>query len=316
MIIRSDELEACINGSLGEPHEFLGMHPLADLPGWVVRAWSPGAKKVTLWQKDGSVSYEMKMLDSRGFFEVHLSEITQPFSYYFHSFVKDREEEWKDPYSFLPRVTNLELQGFSQGWDRRPFLKLGAIPCSHDGVKGVSFTIWAPSAKSVHLVGDFNNWNHYSLPMRSLGSSGCRELFLPAANIGDKYKFRVLGIDGILREKTAPFGWQFEPPCGNASIVASRSNCNQNTQIPSIDPMAKPLSIYVDLFDNDLEKNKFIVEKINENFDLSPRGIREMLNLNKPIYEKTSAYGHFGRSPEDDGSFSWEKTDKISFFSK
>ena len=84
MIIRSDELEACINGSLGEPHEFLGMHPLADLPGWVVRAWSPGAKKVTLWQKDGSVSYEMKMLDSRGFFEVHLSDITQPFSYYFH----------------------------------------------------------------------------------------------------------------------------------------------------------------------------------------------------------------------------------------
>ena len=244
MIIRSDELEACINGSLGEPHEFLGMHPLADLPGWVVRAWSPGAKKVTLWQKDGSVSYEMKMLDSRGFFEVHLSDITQPFSYYFHSFFKDREEEWKDPYSFLPRVTNLELQGFSEGWDRRPFLKLGAIPCSHDGVKGVSFTIWAPSAKSVHLVGDFNNWNHYSLPMRSLGSSGCRELFLPAANIGDKYKFRVLGIDGILREKTDPFGWQFEPPCGNASIVASRSNCNQNTQIPSIDPMAKPLSIY------------------------------------------------------------------------
>ena len=60
----------------------------------------------------------------------------------------------------------------------------------------------------------------------------------------------------------------------------------------------KALSIYVDLFDNDLDKNKFVVEKINENFDLSPRGIREMLNLNKPIYEKTAAYGHFGRTPE------------------
>ena len=80
--------------------------------------------------------------------------------------------------------------------------------------------------------------------------------------------------------------------------------------------VSKPLSIYVDLFDKDLEKNKFVLEKINDNFDLSPRGIREMLNLNKPIYEKTSAYGHFGRIPEDNGSFSWEKTDKISIFSK
>ena len=80
--------------------------------------------------------------------------------------------------------------------------------------------------------------------------------------------------------------------------------------------VSKPLSIYVDLFDNDLEKKSFVEKKITENFDLSPRGIREMLNLNKPIYEKTAAYGHFGRSPQDDGSFSWEKTDKKSIFSK
>jgi S-adenosylmethionine synthetase len=80
--------------------------------------------------------------------------------------------------------------------------------------------------------------------------------------------------------------------------------------------VSKPLSIYVDLFDGDLEKNKFIEEKIRENFDLSPRGIREMLNLNRPIYEKTAAYGHFGRVPESDGAFSWENTDKIDVFSK
>ena len=70
------------------------------------------------------------------------------------------------------------------------------------------------------------------------------------------------------------------------------------------------------MFDGDLDKNKFVVEQIKENFDLSPRGIREMLNLNKPIYEKTSAYGHFGRSSEEDGSFSWEKIDKLGLFSK
>ena len=80
--------------------------------------------------------------------------------------------------------------------------------------------------------------------------------------------------------------------------------------------VSKPLSIYVNLFDNDKDKNEFVVNKIRENFDLSPRGIREMLNLNRPIYEKTSSYGHFGRTPEKNGSFSWEKTNKTDIFSK
>ena len=80
--------------------------------------------------------------------------------------------------------------------------------------------------------------------------------------------------------------------------------------------VSKPLSIYVDLFDNDEEKNKHVEKLISENFDLSPRGIREMLGLNKPIYEKTAAYGHFGRDATADGSFSWEKTDKSDVFIK
>ena len=80
--------------------------------------------------------------------------------------------------------------------------------------------------------------------------------------------------------------------------------------------VSKPLSIYVDLFDSDEEKNRHVEKLISENFDLSPRGIREMLGLNKPIYQKTSAYGHFGREPMSDGSFSWEKTDKKGVFSK
>ena len=80
--------------------------------------------------------------------------------------------------------------------------------------------------------------------------------------------------------------------------------------------VSKPLSIYVDLFDNDEEKNNHVEKLISENFDLSPRGIREMLGLNKPIYEKTAAYGHFGRDVGSDGSFSWEKTDKSGIFKK
>ncbi|WP_075501241.1 methionine adenosyltransferase [Candidatus Pelagibacter communis] len=100
------------------------------------------------------------------------------------------------------------------------------------------------------------------------------------------------------------------------NIVSSKISDKCLIQLAYAIGVSKPLSIYVNLFDNDLEKNKFVEEKIKENFDLSPRGIREMLSLNKPIYEKTSAYGHFGRSPESDGSFSWEKTDKTGIFLK
>jgi S-adenosylmethionine synthetase len=78
--------------------------------------------------------------------------------------------------------------------------------------------------------------------------------------------------------------------------------------------VSQPLSIYIDLFDGEDNKSKKIEEIISQNFNLSPRGIRELLKLNKPIYQKTAAYGHFGRQPEDNGSFSWEKTDLIKYF--
>jgi S-adenosylmethionine synthetase len=78
--------------------------------------------------------------------------------------------------------------------------------------------------------------------------------------------------------------------------------------------VSKPLSIYVKLGENDEEKNEDIKKIIEKNFDLSPRGIRELLGLNKSIYESTSAYGHFGRKPTNKGEFSWEKTDKSSIF--
>ena len=78
--------------------------------------------------------------------------------------------------------------------------------------------------------------------------------------------------------------------------------------------ISKPLSIYVKLGEDDHSKTSKVEKIIKENFDLSPRGIRELLSLNKPIYEITSSYGHFGRKPTDKGEFSWEKTDKTSLF--
>ena len=100
------------------------------------------------------------------------------------------------------------------------------------------------------------------------------------------------------------------------NVVASKIADKCLIQLAYAIGVSKPLSIYVSLFDNDLDKNKFVEDKIKESFDLSPRGIREMLGLNKPIYEKTSAYGHFGREPDKEGAFSWENTNKSDIFLK
>jgi len=100
------------------------------------------------------------------------------------------------------------------------------------------------------------------------------------------------------------------------NVVASKIAKKCEIQLSYAIGVSKPLSIYVNLFDGDSEKEKHVENLIKNNFDLSPRGIREMLNLNRPIYECTAAYGHFGRKPGSNGTFSWEKTDKTSIFKK
>ena len=98
------------------------------------------------------------------------------------------------------------------------------------------------------------------------------------------------------------------------NVVASKISSRCLIQLAYAIGVSKPLSIYVNLFDDESKKSDHVRKIINENFDLSPRGIREMLELNKPIYEKTAAYGHFGRELEKDGSFSWENIDKKGLF--
>jgi len=100
------------------------------------------------------------------------------------------------------------------------------------------------------------------------------------------------------------------------NIVASGITDKCLIQLSYAIGVSKPLSIYVKLGEKDQSKTSKVEKIIKDNFDLSPRGIRELLNLNKPIYEITSSYGHFGRKPTNKGEFSWEKTDKTSLFKK
>ena len=98
------------------------------------------------------------------------------------------------------------------------------------------------------------------------------------------------------------------------NIVAAGVSDNCLIQLAYAIGVSKPLSVYLKLPEKDKDKTEEIIKRVNKNFDLSPRGIRELLGLNKPIYETTSAYGHFGRKPSNNGHFSWEKTDKVDIF--
>ena len=98
------------------------------------------------------------------------------------------------------------------------------------------------------------------------------------------------------------------------NIVASGVSKKCLIQLSYAIGVSKPLSIYLKLAEEDEDKTNELIKIINNNFDLSPRGIRELLGLNKPIYEITAAYGHFGRKSNEKGEFSWEKTDKVNLF--
>ena len=103
MIISSEEIESCRTGQTGNPHQWLGMHKLGEASGLVVRVWDPGALKISVLQPGGNKSFEMKMVHSSGFFELHLPRRRKLFKYSLLSVYAGGDRQWEDPYSFLPR---------------------------------------------------------------------------------------------------------------------------------------------------------------------------------------------------------------------
>ena len=127
--------------------------------------------------------------------------------------------ELDDPYAFMPTLGELDLHLAREGRHEELYEKLGAHVREVDGVEGVAFAVWAPSARSVSVVGDFNSWDGRLHPMRSLGSSGIWEVFLPGVGAGNRYKFELLTPDGEVRLKADPLAFETEVPPKTASIV-------------------------------------------------------------------------------------------------
>lgn len=193
-----------MEGRHHDPHHFLGIH------GPLIRLWRPGAEKIYL-EVQGEV-FEAEKGMAEGLFEYRLKQSITSSDYriYHPSGLLGL-----DPYSQLPMIGEIDLFLFNQGSHYHLYSVLGAQ------VKqgGVQFAVWAPNAAGVSLVGDFNHWNGRMNPMRSMGSSGIWELFIPGLQEGEKYKFEIRTKEGYLRLKSDPFAFYSQLRPETASIA-------------------------------------------------------------------------------------------------
>ena len=244
------ELTALVDATETCPHRFLGLHPLGD-GGCVVRCLLPGALSVAVVEVGSkAAAIPMARLHAVGLFEqVIPGRVTLRYrlrATYPDGFVGEIE----DPYRFLPTISEDDLFLLGKGDDHRSHHKLGAHLRTIDGVAGVSFAVWAPSARRVSVVGDFNYWNGRAHPMRALGASGIWEIFLPGLAAGARYKFELVGPhDRTPFLKTDPYGLHFEPSPHHAAIVCDLSGFvwNDAAWMESRrrqDPRTRPLSVY------------------------------------------------------------------------
>ena len=187
----------------------------------VVRAFLPNAAGITVIDyANKRKKYPMERLHADGFFEVTIADREEWFRYQLEYTDADGNT-WRsyDPYSFSPTLSEFDRHLFGAGTHYEIYEKMGGRLMTHEGARGAAFSVWAPNAKAVSVIGDFNNWDARRSPMRRLGESGIWELFLPAAAEGDKYKFHVTQCDGRVVDKTDPYGVYAEVRPNNASVL-------------------------------------------------------------------------------------------------
>jgi 1,4-alpha-glucan branching enzyme len=198
----------------GDPFSFLGPHAQGEET--LVRVWLPGANEVDLLASDGSPLGRMRCSDPDGLFEL---ELPQAQRYRLRIHWPDGVQESEDPYAFGPLLGETDLYLFAEGNHRQLWRCLGASPVEHEGVPGVRFAVWAPNARRVSVVGDFNNWDGRRHPMRLCYPAGVWELFIPRLQPGECYKYEILGSHGVLPLRADPMAQSTEAPPATASRV-------------------------------------------------------------------------------------------------
>jgi 1,4-alpha-glucan branching enzyme len=230
-------------GEHGDPHAILGAHPRGD--GVTIRAFRPHADAVSAVVE--GKEHPLALVHDGGIFAGTVPGKVVPDYRLAVTYGGDTHTH-DDPYRYLPTLGAIDLHLLGEGRHEDLWERLGAHVQRYDLTTGVSFAVWAPNARGVRVAGDFNFWDGRGYPMRSMGSSGVWELFVPGVGAGTCYKFDVLGADGVWRQKADPFAFHTQVPPQTASVVfESTYRWNDESWLrarTARSPYIEPMSVY------------------------------------------------------------------------
>lgn len=269
-----DEMDAICSGHFrGDPFSVLGMHLCSKnilTPFLYVRTFQPQAQKVELVLVKTKQSIEMKKIHSDGLFEMAFPDETEFFEYYFKVTLHSGETyETEDAYRFWPVLGDMDLYLFNEGNHKDIYQKLGSHLITHQGVSGVSFAVWAPNAKRVSVVGNFNDWDGRRHMMRPRGSSGVWEIFIPHLPEWTIYKYEIVGANGdLLPLKIDPYGRAFEmrPKTGTLVINPNKYQWHDHEWCATKRHKANALDSAISIYEvhlgswrrNSMEQNRWL----------------------------------------------------------
>ena len=244
--VSTDDIDLLVDGVSINPHAILGAHPHDDAV--TIRVLRPMAEAVTV--RSGEDSFPMEH-EHRGVWRVVVPQAEIP-DYRIDVDYGEGPRPAEDPYRYLPTLGDVDLHLIGEGRHEQLWQALGAhtrtYGSDHGPVTGTSFAVWAPSARGVRVLGDFNYWDGAGHPMRSLGSSGIWELFVPDVGDGTRYKFSILGEDYVWRDKADPVAFATEVPPQSASVVFTSDydwgDADWLERRAAADPLTSPMSIY------------------------------------------------------------------------
>ncbi|MEO0756960.1 MAG: 1,4-alpha-glucan branching enzyme [Cyanobacteria bacterium J06648_16] len=248
--VASDQIDRIVWNQHQNPFEVLGPHQvLVDGKSvWAVRAYLPRADQAWVKLPEARQEFAMDNGQHPDFFEA-IVDVDALANYQIRYTAGEHEHFMYDPYAFRsPQLTEFDVYLFGEGNHHRIYEKLGAHPTVMNGITGVHFAVWAPNARNVSILGDFNQWDGRQHQMR-IGGGGIWELFIPELTSGTHYKYEIKNKDGHIYEKADPYGFQQEVRPKTASIVADLDSYQWQDQDwletrRHTEPLTQPISVY------------------------------------------------------------------------
>jgi 1,4-alpha-glucan branching enzyme len=248
--LSADAVTALVHGDHGAPFELLGPHQ-AEPDRVSIRAFRPNASEVHFLDERTGQPIPMVRMGDEGFFEEMVPGQASDLRYHLEAVTyQGKTESFADPYAFPPILSDYDLHLLGEGRHLNTYDKFGAHLRQIDGIDGVHFAVWAPNARRVSVIGDFNGWDVRVHPMRFHEQGGVWELFIPGLAEGEVYKFDVRSrFNNYHAEKTDPYGFFSELRPRTASIVADL-NAHQWNDAEWMEaraarkPLNAPMAIY------------------------------------------------------------------------